>query len=147
MWCPYFFMPQGRCSETRLSICSRSKVFPTTSSIDSVFWHMLDPSIVPLGRWESESFLAYCFFSSPCQTGFSPDTPGQFVWSKQELHWRENCKQHNGSWDWPIVCTNVKPSTFFLAPCFPFGWLWAIYFVLFIIQGLYLMMSAKHFWL
>lgn len=51
-------MPRGRCSETLLSICSRSKVCPTTRSTDRLLWHMLGPSIGPWGRWESESFLA-----------------------------------------------------------------------------------------
>lgn len=61
MWCPYFFMPRGRRSETLLSICSRSKVCPTTRSTDRLLWHMLGPSIGPWGRWETESFLAHYF--------------------------------------------------------------------------------------
>ena len=54
-------MPRGSSSETLLSICSRSKVCPTTSSTDRLLWHMLGLSIGPWGRWECESFLAYCF--------------------------------------------------------------------------------------
>lgn len=54
-------MPGGRRCETLLSICSRSKVCPTTRSTDRLLWHMLGPSIGPRGRWESESFLAYYF--------------------------------------------------------------------------------------
>lgn len=52
-------MPWGKRSETPLSICSRSKVCPTTRSTDRLCWHMLGPSIGLWGRWESESFLAY----------------------------------------------------------------------------------------
>lgn len=54
-------MPRGGRSETPLSICSRSKVRPTTRSTDRLLWHMLGPSIGPWGRWESESLLAYYF--------------------------------------------------------------------------------------
>ncbi len=54
-------MPRGRRLETFLSICSRSKVCPTTRSTDRLLWHMLGPSIGPWGRWESESFLVYYF--------------------------------------------------------------------------------------
>lgn len=129
MWCPYFFMPQGRCSETRLSICSRSKVFPTTSSIDSVFWHMLGPSIVPLGRWETESFLAFCFSPRPVReasplrlqaslcgqnksyTGGKPQTTQQYL---RLTHSLPLCQILHS---FPVLI-------------FPFGWLWAIYFVL-----------------
>lgn len=54
-------MPRGGRSETLLSICSRSKVCPTTRSTDRLLWHMLGPSIGLWGRWESESFPAYYF--------------------------------------------------------------------------------------
>lgn len=54
-------MPWGKRSKTSLSICSRTKVCPTTKSTDRLLWHMLGPSIGPWGRWESESFPAYYF--------------------------------------------------------------------------------------
>lgn len=124
-------MPRGRRSETPLSICSRSKVRPTTRSTDRLLWHMLGRSIGPWGRWESESLLAYYF-------------PHHSV--REARLWRLSaclCGQnkrvtHGGkqqSPDWYFRPTRSLTYCQIPPPCsvlwLPHGWFWLIGFVLF----------------
>lgn len=77
--------------------------------------------------WELSSFL---FFLLALSERLLPWDSRPVCVVKTRVTLEGNRKQHNNTWDWPIVCPYVKSSTLFPVLIFPFGCLWAIYFVL-----------------
>lgn len=128
-------MPRGRRSETLLSICSRSKVCPTTRSTDrQAALAYAGPIYCTMGKvreWELSSLF---FSTSLCQRGSSPETLGQFVWSKQKSRTRGE-KQQSPEWYFRLTHSltycQIPPHTLFhsdapfwliLTDWFRFGW-------------------------
>lgn len=119
-------MPRGSSSETLPSICSRSKVCPTTRSTDRLLWHMLGPSVGPRGRWESDSFLAYHFpHHSVREMLVSGDFRPVCVVKTRKSHEGENSNHYSGTLYWPIAWTAVKLFTLFCSDTLvdDFDWL------------------------
>lgn len=122
-------MPRGSRCETVLSICSGSKVCPTTRSTDRLLWLTSGPSIGPWGRWKSESFPACHFPHHSVREVRLPRLSGQFVWSKQESHTGGKTTitrlvLHTDPQLDPLSNSPPRPVLML-----PFGWFWLIGFV------------------